>query len=1857
MATPTVTREYYNQMEDAAIKLSGKNPKLYTEDMRRTDPDIRAMRERWGMEQEPSTEMDSGGKSSLATGGLQVAQGRAKLGALEAARRQSENEGYVWTIADREAWEKAYDAGEAERSRQLTTSPYDDKTVEASTVPIESQRVRTAPAVADSFKRQTSNPIPAQRQQVEYKPPATIEGRAALNAFKALDGYLLKNNQTYASNPEKRAEILQSEVDRLSSTLSGKGKVIGPTAEELEATADPLIEGGAFSRKVTKGNIPDLDEGQMLFLNTLRGSMIDQKTKELLAQGNKNAGVEATQWVDQQLGPRQEWMSPEGKKRLLAQAPQFEGFAGIGVTRYPSGTTVESTPAYALRVISGPSNFVAGATTSILADALPEFAKQRRQSEMTPTAAVPGEVSGYRLVKEPNAVQSAFIDEEAGVPNAFGRALIRGADSIAKNRGFAEEVYDLTDTFSDNEYLKKAGFVTGLVGDIAMPIVPGAGGLKAGAKTLANAGDLAKVLKGTEGFADTAKAVAKDSDLLVEGAKLAGRELIDDGFVLKNLARITGNAVEAGDVRLVAANMARDTIKRELAAENVVNLGMRENQVALRELQATIGVDDPLYKQALRVAEQGEGEVFKMLNNLPSRIPTDLADELADGLKVISDYDKLGSAALKGAKTSYEDLVRWTRTAIDASPQLKALVKDVRGFDNILRTVNGKLLGKRMLYEAMVADKAAQRAARVINTGPGALYLLTGKTAVASKKAAQKIFDAAKETPVGKALATGALEPESLKTASGSKKVISGLPTTSKISLPLEARKVLRGYVDELSRTSRFDQKTLTNISDEIDSGLISTQTARALMNLQIDDVARQLYKGKIVALGDSAIRNLPKTVRNELLTPTVMRRGVVQRGLAFLRDNYLSDMPKLGEAIKGSTAYRASRLSIPAQKVLGDIVQEMAAMDKTLAAKIKMIVDDVPGVRAAYELPEGAKLTEREAMLALVFRHPTRPLVEEGTWADMARQENRRTEAFAFIGWADLVTKNLTDIALHGKPTKEKLADLVGGTIKGGDPVDLTAILNDSKNTVFKRRLEELSQRFSQDLSLTNLDGTVQQIANYLDELSSLVKEENISIKVFPKKKMEQLLTALYFQIEKGKIRDYHLGKLVDELGVKINPNLLKPLKDIAQRIESTKGFNNINYGAKTISAEKLADDLVKARIAHVVRVNTGLAEDTLDDFLDVLAERSSLLREAWEKIYGDIDKPIAGMTMKEVADYEKAHTLLNTVDDLAKDILDNSGLGRITIEEHLNLIDGVVKGEKTYDELALSTKDYETLKGLIDSSYDAEKFRTALKDLTNDSRYWTAFQNAISTLKAGQYAMMLSFRPRFHGMNFLTAPFIMASTLGGEVTASAMRRFNKGAALSRYVNEPLGSAGKLSDVLERGKVAVTTPAGISYTWRDLADIARQNGILRTITSTDVGREVINKNAQMLTEGLIADLKAGKRPALGKILGSPLNIARWLRDQANSFAEWSDGAFRMSVLIDSLEQGEDVSQAVQKARAALYDYGKLTDWEKQNISDWFAFYSFTRASVANTLYNAINHPSRLARQIKLTKGMNLYGDSEEKPRSVFYEPEYLRSRPLMAIYNGIDKERYAEYAPGLPPVDTIILLAKILSPVVEEPISGYKEDGIVGGGIGAIKGVGKGIGALLGGLPERANPALKALFGWDEQTEKMVLEQGYIDPRHVAWIKALGGWDKFESVVGIPSQRPARPGETSWNGQVYSFKNQRGEVDEKAAKQYLAILRLGVSSLMGSDTIIKDFAPLVARWDEEIDAPWNYTDEELEQLKAKGINPDKRGIDLTTNLWEQLGVVTQSKLPTALETATQKTEQETTRLKNLRPDSKTKSN
>lgn len=1844
MAVPVISEEMKKKILAEDERIRGLNSKKTSEDRERVDTPTRNLEAL--LEQNTTRTSELQDQTSALVNQNDYLNDMAELGYVQRKQREAQNAGRLFTLQDADQARKEFRQNESEMSRRLTSSPYEDRSYKTSQVPIESQTVRTNVDLGGALSRQTSNPLPVQRQKLEVKIPNDPVEEAAFKAARVYNDYLLKNDSTYASIPiEKRDAALLERMTNLQSTLEGKGKLIPPSQQELEDLSDPLIDGGSLGRKITKGNIPDLDEGQMLFLNHLRANLIDQKTKELLAQGDSNAGVNAVAWVDKEIGPQQEWMTVEGRKRMASREPVYQGAFGIGTNTYPSGTTVENTPAYALRLLSGPSNFVAGAVSSLAADALPEFAKQRRQSEMAPTAAVPGEVPGYRLTKQPTTIQSAFIDEDTALPNTLGRAIIRGADSIAKNRGFAEEVYDLTDTYSDNEYLKKAGFVAGLVGDIAMPIIPGAGAGKAIVKTATNAGDLAKVLKGTEGLVDTAKTIAKDSDLLAEGAKLAGREWINDGFMLKNLARATGHTIEAGDVRLVAANMVRDTVKRELAAENVINLGMRENQVALRELQATLGSEDALYKQALRVAEQGEGEVFRMLNNLPSRIPASLGEELADGLKIISDYDRVGSAALKGSKVSYEDLVRWTRTAIDASPQLRALVKDVRGFDNILRTVNGKLLGKRMLYEAMVADKAAQHAAKVINTGPGALYLLTGKTAVASKEAAQKIFEAAKNTPVGQALAKGTIIPEELKTASGSKKVISGLPTTSKISIPVELRTTLQSYVDGLRRTSRFDQQTLTNISEEIGSGIISTQTARALMNLQIDDVARQLYKGKIVALGGKALEKLP----NEIAIPSNLRMGLIRR------------------LIQKDTN-QEGRLSVAANKTLEKIKQEVSAMNETLGLKLKALMDGkIPGLRELYGLPATGKISEQDAFLALIFRHPNRPFAETGVLVNI--EKNAHELAFANERNAEIVARKLGELVLSPRAVQAKGAK--GGARKLGSLSEEIAELPDEVRRAWTERTEMLAR----SLNTEDFPTAISQVADYLDDLSErIMKGQNIA--VVSKDNMEELLSALYFELEKGKIIDYHTGNLVDSLAVKINDYLLHPLNLEMQKLYNSVGRIDPLADIKISSPDQIANQLVKARVSQLTKANLGMMEDTYDDFLDALSEISPELRTVWDKLYDATARPVAEMTSREAKAYEEANRLLLTINQIGEDVAKQQRLTDNLTLDPLKGLAELVRSDTPYSNLMMTMAEKNELAKAIGNDKNLNRYKEALDAIQvggvkGGAAY--AARKTANLIKNLQYAMMLSIRPRFHGMNFLTAPSIMLATLGGTETLEALyNSFVKGAQLSWYshgddfsrlgkkARNLIGAESDVSNALSLGRIAITTPSGVSYTWRDLADIARQEGITRTQLSTEVGRDVIESNAEKLMLDFVKDAPVSywermkavlQNNPLSKAGGKGIDLLARVRDYANDFAEMSDGAFRMSVFMNSLEKGEDVSQAVQKARAALYDYGKLTEWEKKHISSWFAFYSFTRASVASAITGLLDNPDRYAALTKMSKGMNIYGDSEEKPRSLFYEPEYLRSKPLMAIYNGINKERYGEYAPGLPPLDAVILLANVLAPLLERPSQGYQDNGVSGLASGLIKGAAEGAVSVARGLPERANPALRVAAGWDGDTEKMILEQGYIDPRHIAWLKATGQWDRFVANIGLPQQKPAEAGETSWNGYVYTWKNPNtGVVDEVAARNYLNLLRT-TSFLIGSDTVLKDAAPLVARWDEEIDAPWNYTPEELEELKTRGINPDKRGIDLTTNIWEQLGLVTQSRLPTTTETANAQIQKENRRLKGSSPD------
>jgi len=535
-------------------------------------------------------------------------------------------------------------------------------------------------------------------------------------------------------------------------------------------------------------------------------------------------------------------------------------------------------------------------------------------------------------------------------------------------------------------------------------------------------------------------------------------------------------------------------------------------------------------------------------------------------------------------------------------------------------------------------------------------------------------------------------------------------------------------------------------------------------------------------------------------------------------------------------------------------------------------------------------------------------------------------------------------------------------------------------------------------------------------------------------------------------------------------------------------------------------------------------------------------------------------------VTDRAAYDRVLLVADDLATSWIDELGLATATAEELVARLEQVITSPAGRG--ILSKEAEEALRASMKS---ASTLEAAAEAVRKDSTLAAWFKAGVESLTATQYALMLTFRTRFHGPNFLTAPAIMVQTIGGKATREALSRYDRGAMLAAYVAQPLGMSGRLSDSVKRAQVAVTDPAGRAWTWDEVATLAREGGITRSVTGTAASKQQVENAARIIKDARALPTRfASKAVALGQ-----------------SFAEASDTSFRASVLLAELEKGTDPQVALRLARESLYDYGKMTDWEKANIQSWFAFYSFTRASAVATIEGILSNPTRLKNITVASKGMNFYGDSEDQ-RSWFYDPEYVRSRPLLAIYDGVDKARYAEYAPPLPPVDGVLFLLKILKSAAERDMQSL--------------------------TVERATPTLTVLLGLDEDGKKRVLEQGYIDPRHVAWLQALGGWTTFQALVPGIQSRPARVGETSWNGRVYSLKDDGGSVNIEGAKTYWAMLQ--AATLVGATGMINDYAPLTA------------------ELQPDGF---VSGIEMDTSVAELSGAVTQARLSTPQEIAAAK--------------------
>lgn len=1779
MATPYIyTEDQIKHAEDQLLIGDGYDPKLVTEDMRAdvTDKRFDTLRNvrsylSTGLESKQSTIQ----KGINATNEQPFLEEAAKHGAKQQIQRidqQEKLDNPDYQPINMQTWLDTYDAKKAALSRDLSTSDlYADSTRTSTAIPRERQTsYLIPPPVSNATQRQVSVPnLGAYEPPVGYEQSVTdtIVADAGKDAVTKLQNYLSFTVPGFTNlSKEEKGKEIWNVLTSLQKDMSGSGAHIAAQATDAE-----LAAGGVFAPKQTNSLVPDISMAGSLYLKSLRSSLAQRKKDELIANGvpEGDAAGQALAFAQDTLGKPQWWQDPTMKKTMLSKAPEFEGMLGMGVYKYPTGATIESDPAYTARMIASPANFVTGLVSTGWAERLgaTDYLKQREQSDVTPVAQVSDDMSWY------------------------DKTVTRSLDNVAKNRAVAEEVYDLTDVYTDNPTIKNAAYIAGLVGDVvAMPIVPGSGLVGGALKSVKGIGIADKILLDLP----KAEKLSKTEKLIYTVGNIANENPVTK-YTIGKLAEHFG----PGDIRLVAATKLsdaaigtraledaiygtgrmRDTRKAiDIVGNVAVDAGTKasRNEKVLDSLGVSLGKDSSMYVAAKKAADAGE-DLYIWGKKVADSMPPNLTKDIDEAIKTTDQYARVGDKAIAGSMTdasgkivratgtTSEDIARWVKTALVATEDMPEFIKShkITGLSDITQAVLINPISRKNLIQAIADEKSLGTVFKAA-PGEGSFFLLTGKTAVSTKNLANKIMEAAAQTPVSRAINEATpIKDIAMKTSSGSKVAISGPITTSKIKLTENGIEQIMGWLHSKVADARMENIPIDNMLHEVAYGTISTQTARTIISMQIDEVAATRFGKKIASIGEETIKAMPVKEQNRLLKPVVLREGNIRKGLKqFVNDFNVVDTP----------------ISANAQKILNNIQQEMSAMDKTLRIKIQEIVNN-PNIAKLYGLAPNP--TEREAMLALIFNHPLREsFIIPATANSIAASEKRS---------AKMVADVVRDLAIHNLPVRASISDWFR-------PVNISLKSVLEKNPILSGKIDQLTKDLTIALeeAIYNED-KINIVRSYLIDINKLgepfAKEGFIAVSP---DRIEELLTGIYFHAEKEKILQYNLAGLADIAKPKLDASLRSMVTNISRAVPGGRPLGDGDI-----------QQIIVARVKHMINVNANGTPNTTEAFLYNIAGTGI------EGIYTGA---------KAVLESPIGNRFQEAIDRLAFDIIDNHGMTNSNMGEDLEWLEKISKTGRI-DATLGDIKTVETIKKIIGSSFDASKFKTYFKDLAKRDSSRAAemagwFANGLSTMRNAKYTFMLSLRPRFHGMNFLTAPFIMMSTLGGETTASAMKPNNwlRGAWLSALSSDTmLGDilrGADLNSSMRFNTVAFKDVAGRAYTYRDLADIVRHGGILRSQKGLSSAQDAIQKaNEAWLQKGLMAELAEGDYRDVGYKAGKALVPS--IIDAANAFAEWSDGAFRMSVLIDSLKAGEDSSQAIQKAREALFDYGKMSAGEKKYISSWMAFYSFQRSAAMNVLTNMIENPTRLANQMKLTKGY-VWGDHDRKTKDL-YEKEYTQSRPLLNIIDGVDKERYATYAPGMPVADSVFLLAKTFFSIAnQEPSQALSIE------------------------TDRMDPMLRSIMGGNAQSKKMILENGIIDPRDIAWLKATGTFDTFENLFGTFRREPAKPGEPAWGGMKYTMQDNGGNVNKKAAEAYWAFKNYVVPVTLGGDTILKDYAPLAA-----------------------SINPadlSNKGIDLSTNIWEQLGVTTDIRIDSPVEIYTKKAEEENYKLKTLAPDNITRS-
>lgn len=211
---------------------------------------------------------------------------------------------------------------------------------------------------------------------------------------------------------------------------------------------------------------------------------------------------------------------------------------------------------------------------------------------------------------------------------------------------------------------------------------------------------------------------------------------------------------------------------------------------------------------------------------------------------------------------------------------------------------------------------------------------------------------------------------------------------------------------------------------------------------------------------------------------------------------------------------------------------------------------------------------------------------------------------------------------------------------------------------------------------------------------------------------------------------------------------------------------------------------------------------------------------------------------------------------------------------------------------------------------------------------------------------------------------------------------------------------------VVPGGGVLVTKNGRI-HGVNELVRMAREHGLDSSFLKAETA------------DALVEDVKRMHRGPFSRTAHTILPIEFYQQQLVTAYTS-IDNWSRAHIFLDELRNGADPSKAAEVARLALFDYSRLTDFEKKWMRKAVLFYAFERANQTLFWWTLLNHPGRVLGQLRLIRDLK-QEYLEDDWRIVV--PEYHEGRYMLAyesLYEngkgmtdrGVDVDRAAGMTP-----------------------------------------------------------------------------------------------------------------------------------------------------------------------------------------------------------------------------------------------------